>query len=380
MTYDIYSLYKRLLVAAVIFTVMITGLTAAYMLFFHPETAVPQRYTGAAEDASGSESAYAPAGAEGAGALKPGANKAAESEVSVESVSEPVNELFLDGTSTDTDYLWIPVADGITGADIVIENHYMEHQLWVAIDGGDSSYYKDNFISGDLSGVIRAEADDTPERLIIKFAMDKVYEYETIFENGVLYVDTRLPRELYDRIVVIDPAGNVPAQLLTEGSASPEVICQDIASKVQSGLEDDGIRVYITSADGRLAADEDCLSLASDVRPDMYIRIETSYDEDSKVYGTETVYNGTYFIPGFGSVELADLLEANVTTYIGGKAVGLVAAGENDGVIAGATVPAASVRVGYYTNSQENILLNRDDYRTRIAEGILAAVREAYGE
>ncbi|MDE7358578.1 MAG: N-acetylmuramoyl-L-alanine amidase [Lachnospiraceae bacterium] len=43
-----------------------------------------------------------------------------------------------------------------------------------------------------------------------------------------------------------------------------------------------------------------------------------------------------------------------------------------------ATVPAAAIRVGYLTNSQEAILLQREDYIRRIAEGIYNAVLKAY--
>jgi len=67
-----------------------------------------------------------------------------------------------------------------------------------------------------------------------------------------------------------------------------------------------------------------------------------------------------------------------VTTSIGGLAGGLVDATDEDVVIRNATVPAASVKVGYFTNAQENILLNREDYRTKIAQGIADAIIEAF--
>ena len=60
------------------------------------------------------------------------------------------------------------------------------------------------------------------------------------------------------------------------------------------------------------------------------------------------------------------------------REMGLAEAGDNDEIIRKATVPAATIKVGYYTNTQENILLNRDDYRTRIADGIMAAIEQAY--
>ena len=309
---------------------------------------------------------------EGAIAVKP---EVVESEDSLKFVE----------SSEPTEYIWIPMPEGVSASDVAIENHYMDGQLWIAISSDDVDFYKDASISGNIEYIEGGQANLVEEQIILKINMAHVYEYNTIFEDGVLYIEKVAPSMLYDQIVMIDPAGQVAEELINiaslssaSDSLSPVRICTDIASKLKSQLETDGVRVYVTSLDEREIPDESRLNLLNEIRPDMYIRIETSADEDSKVYGTETVYNGTYFIPGFGSVELADLLESNVTTSIGGRAAGLIEAGEDDMIIRNATVPAATVKVGYYTNTQENILLNRDDYRTKIAQGIRNAVLEAF--
>ena len=67
-----------------------------------------------------------------------------------------------------------------------------------------------------------------------------------------------------------------------------------------------------------------------------------------------------------------------MVTAISGKAGGLLEAEQTDTVISEATVPAAAVKVGYLTNGQEAILLQREDYIQRIAEGIYQAVLKAY--
>ncbi|MBO4899188.1 MAG: N-acetylmuramoyl-L-alanine amidase [Lachnospiraceae bacterium] len=359
---DIYSVYKKTLIAALICAVFLLGGSFAYVALMHPVSLTASR---GVQDAT-----HASVGSVG---MSQSSSYAAQSAADSDGTS-----LFLNAASSDSEYLWVPIPDGIASSDITIENHYMDRQLWVCIAGGDAEYYNDNYISGNLNGVSYGQAVADNDRTVLKFDMDQVYEYNTIYEDGVLYIGKLRPREVYDRIVIIDPAGVVPIEYANADSLSAARICQDISSKLLTALESKGIRVYVTSLDERVAANEDSLSLLTEVKPDMYIRIETSYDEDSKVYGTETIYNGTYFIPGFGSVELADLLEANVTTAIGGKAMGLAEAGENDEIIRRATVPAATIKIGYYTNTQENILLNRDDYRTRIADGITAAIEQAY--
>ena len=92
---------------------------------------------------------------------------------------------------------------------------------------------------------------------------------------------------------------------------------------------------------------------------------------------TGTIYNDQYFIPGFGSVELADLLEKELASEIKTKALGLEkASGESK--LRYATVPAAEVRVGCLSNKQEAILLKREDYIEKIANGIYNAIVSSY--
>lgn len=299
-----------------------------------------------------------------------------------------IDYLNLDATTVDSEYLWIPMPDGITSADITLENHYMDREMWIIIASDKADFYADAYISGDVEGIEYGELVHTDDKvakedeasITLRFVFDRVYEFNTIFEDGVLYVDKVLPRELYSHIVIIDPCGAVPDEYIMEDSATPTGICLDIADKLQQLLAKDNIKIYQTCLDERELSDEMRYELAKEIKPDMLIRIETGYNDDTKVYGTETVYNGTYFIPGFGSPELADIVERNVTSAIGGKATGLVEAGDTDQVINHAIVPAAAVRVGYYTNTQENILLNREDYRGKIAQGLYNAIKEAIGE
>lgn len=300
---------------------------------------------------------------------------------SVTEVEELINEgstIFFSTASSDSEYIWVPMADDVSASDVVIENHYMDKQLWIAVNNSNSTFYRNSYISGNLENIVNGELTVSDEQVIIKLTLDHIFEYNTIFEDGVLYIEKVSPSSIYEKIVVIDPAGELSDGYSMENSLSSERICLDIAAKLKSGLETQSIKVYITGLDEKEVTDEERLFLLKEVKPDMYVRIETGVSDNSKEYGTETIYNGTYFIPKFGSVELADLLEKNVTTSIGGKVGGLALAGENDYVIMNATVPAATIKVGYFTNMQENILLNRDDYRSKIANGIIAAIMEAY--
>ena len=73
----------------------------------------------------------------------------------------------------------------------------------------------------------------------------------------------------------------------------------------------------------------------------------------------------------------AHLLEKELASEIKTKALGLEkASGESK--LRYATVPAAEVRVGCLSNKQEAILLKREDYIEKIANGIYNAIVSSY--
>ena len=189
-----------------------------------------------------------------------------------------------------------------------------------------------------------------------------------------------MPGEMYDRIIVIDPAcGGEENGITTEDQREKDITLQ-IARKLKMKLDESDIKAYYTRMDDVSSADENRVELGNETKADMYIRIEVDEDTDSKVYGITAVYNGDYFIPGFGNIELADSLEREVTISVKGKALGLVKADGDDRVLLGLTVPAATIRVGFLSNSQEAVLLGREEYTDKIAEGIYNAITKIYEE
>lgn len=280
--------------------------------------------------------------------------------------------------SKKTNYLCIPLKDGIKAESVSIENHYMDNELWIAFDGNYMEFYENNAVTGNKdrieSGYYEAEGNITR----LKFLLTGVYEYRSILEENNLYIEFVSPKEMYGKIVVIDPAGGGSNFGAVSGELVEKDITLEIARRLKEKLDATDMKVYYTRMEDIHISEEKRVSIANRTNADMLIRIEVGEEEDSTIYGTETVYNEDFFIPGFGSIELADLLEKEVVTSISGKAAGLVAAEEDEYVLREATVPVAAVKVGCITNGQEAILLSKPDYLNKIAEGIYQTILKAY--
>lgn len=279
---------------------------------------------------------------------------------------------------SDTSYLRVPLPEGCKAEDIVIENHYMDQELCIAVKNAGEAFYVDNAISGNRDMVREGKWEKLEEGTKLIFRLTGIFEYRTILENNHLYVSFLNPKEVYDKIVVIDPAcGGANDGFTAEGLTEKEITLQ-IAQKLKEKLDKTDIKVYYTRMDDVNPGEKERIFLANEVRADMYIRIQVDANEDTDVYGTTTVYNGDYFIPGFGSVELADALEREVVTSIKGKALGLVEAQPREYALKNITIPAAAVKAGCITNKQEASLLGREEYQGRIADGIYNAIMKAY--
>lgn len=296
---------------------------------------------------------------------------------------EGQNEILFVSNEQEMTYFCIPLHEGIKAENVTIENHYMDKELWVSLRQPElidslSDFYRQQGAYGNRDAVISGYFEEGADTFWLKFRLADIYEYHSIFEDSKLYIEFVTPKEAYDKIVVIDPAYGGDVTGAASGKLKGKDVALNIARALKKKLDDTDIKVYYTRMDDSATSDESRVNLMNSVKADMVIRIEVNENEDTKIYGTEAVYNSKFFIPGFGSVELADMLEREVVTAISGKANGLVDAEEDDTVIRDATVPAAAIRVGYVTNGQESILLNRDDYIEKIAEGIYQAIEAAY--
>lgn len=298
---------------------------------------------------------------------------------------QDMNTIIFDRNGQEKKYFCIPLHDGVTAEDVTIENHYMDQELWVSIkqekrDDTCEEFYRSNRVYGKCDEVMDGYFESVDETFWLKFKLTDVYEYSSIFENNNLYIEFMTPKEVYDKIIIIDPAyGGEITGAVSEDVEGKEITLE-IARALKQKLDETDIKVYYTRMSDANLTEDSRVELANTVKADMMIRIEINQSEDGKIFGTEAVYNGLFFIPDFGNVELADLVEREVVTAISGKANGLIESTENDEVLNQAEIPAATIRVGYITNEQEGILLGREDYAQKIAEGIYQAIIRAYEE
>lgn len=272
--------------------------------------------------------------------------------------------------------IYIPLEKKVQAEDVVVENRYREKELWIYIRGTGAAFYEQNGIYGDISPIQSGNSEAGRGSVILKMQMDRVLEYYTTMEDGLMTITFEEPHDAYKYIVVIDPmGGGMEMGAILRGYAEKTLALQ-IADLLSEQIQQSDIKLYFTRTEDVNVTKEERVELVEAVGADMYIRIcANADDEDTSRYGISAIYNEEYYIPELSNIDLADALTRSVTIASGNRALGLFAADE-DSILQDITVTGAQINVGYLTHPMEGELLGLEEYQRKLAQGIADAIME----
>ncbi len=274
----------------------------------------------------------------------------------------------------------IPLPRNVKAENVVVENHYMSRELWVYIQCEDTAYYEENALWGDVSEVESGSFELQNDGLLLKLRMDRILEYKTTMDGSVLTIAVSEPHETYAFTVVLDPEGGGVDRGAAGGETEEKELTLQVAKLVQKKLALPDVRLYLTRNEDTEVSEQERLWLTEEVKADLYIRIGAEYDgENPENYGIQSSYNDEYYLPGFGNVNLADVVTKEVTIAAGNRALGLYSAPE-DSILKAVRTCGTRISLGYLSNPTESVLLSQETYREKLADGIVAAIGEACEE
>jgi N-acetylmuramoyl-L-alanine amidase len=223
---------------------------------------------------------------------------------------------------------------------------------------------------------IRTNASNNTE---ISFKSNQVLTYVITESSANVYVNYRLPREVYSRIVVLD-AGHGGTDPGAVGLITTEnYIVMDITNRVEYRLnKNDDIKVYVTrNTDTRVPLPER-VRFGNEVG-DIFISIHAnSAFPNTTVSGIETFYypHENDYIRGFSSRDMAEIFQTNKIADLGAIDRGVKR--ERFYVIRHTEIPSVLLEVGFISNPAEEYLMSTPEYRDKIAESIYRSILEVF--
>lgn len=265
----------------------------------------------------------------------------------------------------DEETILIPMEAGTLPEDVTVENHYMEKELWVKAKQFTPTLFERHAIVRNSSYVQNGKLEESSDGWGLKIKLTQLCEYRSVLEDGYLKIELYHPKEMYEQIIVIDPAD--------------DELSLKIAKLLKEKLDKSPYKAYYTRIESKQVGDSARLELTKNTQADFYIGIKMGEDaENPDHYGTSVIYNGNYFLPQVNGSELADMVERKVTEQIKGRAEGIFDNEDGDYLLKNAELPAVILRPGYISNATEKRFLENEGYQAKIAEGIFQAIAEFY--
>ncbi len=172
-------------------------------------------------------------------------------------------------------------------------------------------------------------------------------------------------------LIMVDPGHGGLDEGCSWNEVTEKQINLEIALLLKEKLEEKGYRVRLAREDDTYLAKEDRAVQANRDRADAYISIHQNTWEDSAIEGIETWYDGSN--PSRDSRRLARL----VHRYTVKKTGALDREAKEDPqlyVTRSTEMPSCLIETGFLSNQKERGLLETEEYREKIAEGIAEGV------
>lgn len=275
--------------------------------------------------------------------------------------------------------LRIPLPESIGRDEIKVENDYVSQTVIITIPDSNEEFYYDYPLVGSSDFIQDLSYGYKKGKTIIRISLDNVYEHIIEFSDNYLYLRFMNPRDLYDKIVVIDAGhgGTEPGK--PAGDILEKDINLDILLKLKKLLNKTGIKVYYTRTEDTNPSFYQRVNLANAVKANMFISIHNNANE-SYLRGTQVMWNEKKGCEGLGTYKLSEILLEETVASLGSKDQGLIDGSEAAYIIRNAEVPASLVEVGFMTNDVELENLLTDQYQQKAAQGIYNGIMRAFKE
>ncbi len=281
------------------------------------------------------------------------------------------------------DALIIPLPKSVSSDNIVLEDRYMDHELSIYIDSRDEGFYLDNPIVTSLpllESAVCINENDTGS-VSLDFKLDDLYVNESaLTENSTIEVRFFEPKDKFEHVVVVDPAGGGKDTGALGNGYSEKDVTLDTALLLKGVADKDAehnIKVYFTRLSDTDVDLEKRKALIEDSGADLFVELSCDGVQDGDYNGMATYYNDKFFLRRMSNAEFADVVLRGSASGTSGEVLGVFSEKE-DGILNICPVPATRISLGNVYGQQDKDRLSNETYKSGAAKGIYDGILEAF--
>lgn len=276
-----------------------------------------------------------------------------------------------------THQMQLELPEGADASNVEVLHNPILRRIDIRIPGADENYIYDYMVLGESDDMESLDYSSTGSSGMVALTMDTVMDASYSFDNGYLYLDFFLPREVHDRIIVVDAGHGGGAPGAVSGSLYEKNITLAIVQQVKAifdQADDRNIGVYYTRLDDSNPSLSDRVNLANQLQADLFLSVHiNSLKDHTGVEGVEVMYNELAPDTAFDTKDFAQICLDEAVAATGAKKRSLID-GNKIYIIRNSIAPAALIEVGFMNNPQELARLTDPTYQKKAAQGIYHAL------
>lgn len=332
-----------------------------------------------------------------------GADELPVNYIGEETLGEDINDdsLSFDADKLGNTYIRLDISR-VNYEQITLQDNYMEQQLCLQIGGLKEQAFRKKDVerirkkefrygkvsAGDTGDLIRDlqisytyNPSDFTYQANINLQMKKLYVPKLMVGATYCYIVLQAPKEVYDKIVVID-AGHGGTDT---GTYSRDLSCIEptytlaITKELKKLLDKSSIKAYYTRLADTDVSKKARVRLANQLDADFLISIHCNGAQgiDLTANGMEALYTTDKDVLSISSRSLASACLAEMIDSTGRKDRGIIYRSDLY-LLNHSKVPATILEVGFMSNTQDMKYLNKKRNLGQIAAGIFNGIQESY--
>lgn len=281
------------------------------------------------------------------------------------------------------DALIIPLPKSVSSDNIVLEDRYIDHELSIYIDSREEGFYLDNPVVTSLpllESAVCINENDTGS-VCLDFKLDDLYVNESaLTENSTIEVRFFKPKDKFEHVVVVDPAGGGKDTGDLGNGYSEKDVALDTALLLKTAADKDtehNIKLYFTRLSDMDTSLEKRKALIEDSGADLFVELSCDGVQDEAYNGMAIYYNDKFFLRRLSNAEFADVLLQEYASETTLEVLGVFPEKE-DGILGLCPVPAARISLGNVYGQQDKDRLSDESYKSKAAEGVYNGILEAF--
>ncbi|MDF1617355.1 N-acetylmuramoyl-L-alanine amidase [Petrocella sp. FN5] len=261
---------------------------------------------------------------------------------------------------------------------IIYENDYRNKTFYITLAGNYGNVFGKGSVKvhdGLIETIDISQNSKDQTQIIIK--SNTIYEYRIEEVGDRIEIKAYRPRELFDKIVVIDAGhgGRDP------GAVANGLLEKDVNLKMLLYLKnhldaDTNIKVYYTRLTDTFPSLQERCDLANEVGADFFVSIHNNAFNASH-NGTETLYFPSSAQNKLTSPKLAQIFQKNIVAYTGMMDRGLKQR-ENLYLLKNTSMPAILVEVGFLTNVGDAAKLKDENFLKTSGAALYQSILETF--